>query len=59
MTTPFTYKIFLNGSEQLLTYSQEKYKAELKRLAKIYGIPNKRDSALQTNTNISSLNFGA
>lgn len=59
MATPFTYKIFLNGNEQLLTYSQEKYKAELKRLAKIYGIPNKRDSALQTNTNTSSYYFGA
>ena len=54
----FTYKIFLNGNEQLLTYSQEKYKAELKRLAKTYGIPNKNNSALQTNTNTSSLTFG-
>jgi len=59
MTTPFTYKIYLNGKEQLLTYSQENYKAELKRLAKIYGIPNKNGSALQTNTNTSSLSFGA
>ena len=59
MTTPFTYKIYLNGKEQLLTYSQEHYKAELKRLAKLHGIPNKRDSALQTNTNTSSLYFGA
>ena len=59
MTTPFTYKIYLKGNEQLLTYSQEHYKAELKRLAKLHGIPNKRDSALQTNTNTSSLNFGA
>lgn len=59
MPTPFTYKIYLNGNEQLLTYSQEKYKAELKRLAKAYGIPNKRDSALQTNTNTSSFYFGA
>ena len=57
--TPFTYKIFLNGNEHLLTYNQEHYRAELKRLAKLYGIPNKRDSALQTNTNTSSLNFGA
>ena len=54
----FTYKIFLNGNEQLLTYSQEKYKVELKRLAKIYGIPNKNGSALQTNTNTSSYYFG-
>lgn len=59
MTTPFTYKIYLNGNEQLLTYNQEKYKVELKRLAKIYGIPNKNGSALQTNTNTSSFNFGA
>ena len=58
MTTPFTYKIYLNGNEQLLTYSQDQYKAELKRLDKIYGIPNKRDSALQTNTNTSSYYFG-
>jgi len=55
----FTYKIFLNGNEQLLTYSQEKYKAELKRLAKTYGIPNKNNSALQTNTNTSNYYFGA
>jgi len=55
----FIYKIYLNGNEQLLTYSQDHYKGELKRLAKIHGIPNKRDSALQTNTNTSSLNFGA
>jgi len=59
MSTPFTYKIYLKGNEQLLTYSQEHYKAELKRLAKLHGIPNKKDSALQTNTNTSSLNFGA
>ena len=59
MPTPFTYKIYLDGNEQLLTYSQEHYKAELKRLAKLHGIPNKRDSALQTNTNTSSFNFGA
>ena len=59
MAAPFTYKIYLNGKEQLLTYSQENYKAELKRLAKIYGIPNKNGSALQTNTNTSSLSFGA
>ena len=58
MTTPFTYKIYLNGNEQLLTYNQEKYKVELKRLAKIYGIPNKNGSALQTNTNTSSFYFG-
>ena len=55
----FTYKIYLDGNEQLLTYSQEKYKSELKRLVKIYGIPNKNGSALQTNTNTSSFNFGA
>ena len=55
----FTYKIYLNGNEQLLTYSQEQHKAELKRQAKIYDIPNKRDSALQTNTNTSSYYFGA
>ena len=59
MTTRFTYKIYLNGNEQLLTYSQEKYKAELKRLAKLHGIPNKNGSALQTNTNTSSYYFGA
>jgi len=59
MTTPFTYKIYLNGKEQLLTYSQEQYKAELKRLAKLHGIPNKRDSALQTNTNTTNYYFGA
>lgn len=58
MTTPFTYKIYLDGNEQLLTYNQEKYKAELKRLAKIYGIPNKNGSALQTNTNTSNYYFG-
>jgi hypothetical protein len=55
----FTYKIYLNGSEQLLTYSQDHYKAELKRLVKIYGIPNKNGSALQTNTDTSSFYFGA
>lgn len=54
----FTYKIYLDGKEQLLTYSQENYKAELKRLVKIYGIPNKKGSALQTNTNTSSYYFG-
>jgi len=59
MTTPFTYKIYLNGKEQLLTYSQEQYKAELKRLAKLHGIPNKRGSALQTNTNTTNYYFGA
>jgi len=55
----FIYKIYLNGNEQLLTYSQEKYKEELKRLAKVHGIPNKNGSALQTNTNTSSYYFGA
>jgi hypothetical protein len=59
MAAPFTYKIYLNGNEQLLTYSQDHYKGELKRLVKIYGIPNKRDSALQTNTNTSNYYFGA
>ena len=58
MPTPFTYKIYLNGNEQLLTYNQEKFKVELKRLAKIYGIPNKNGSALQTNTNTSNYYFG-
>ncbi len=55
----FIYKIYLDGNEHLLTYSQEKYKSELKRLVKIYGIPNKNGSALQTNTDTSSFYFGA